>query len=101
VDGIPFTITDDVGFPAFPAVELFDNVITFVSYLATVAGADLDIFFATPSEPSVIFVAAGQTSTGEFRQVPEPTGLALFAVGLAALMGVSIQRRRAGIDNQP
>jgi hypothetical protein len=101
VSGIAFSITNDTVFPFKPEVQFANNTIAFVdSVLEIGAGTELDILFGTLDEPDVIFtLAAGEASIGQFRQVPEPTGFALFAAGLAVLLGVVAQRRRSIIDN--
>lgn len=96
VDGVPFGITDDAGYPNFPLIEFDNDEIVFVDFAAlvdfdllTIAGSTVNFHPADADTSVGVFVGGGR-----IEQVPAPAGLALLAVGAAAIGVMAVRRRR-------
>jgi hypothetical protein len=104
IDGILFEVTDDKGYPSYPAIGLdATGDIDKIDYVTNASPPDpyLTISYNTAASlNNVEFYAQFLTTTPKSGQVtgtsrvsaPEPSTLALLSMGLAV---VGIQRRRA------
>lgn len=100
-EGTPFDETNDVQYPLFPTLDLFDGAPDFLNYLlvAGVNGAS----FGDPSILAVVVIDSLTPIPGtqsyamgmlvDLAPIPTPAGAALLAIGLAGL-GYQRQKQR-------